>query len=59
VKANAASAEWIVVGKGDPADDAAEQPDSAATTHQAVTPHQDAAEMIDSFAGIRWGHRIA
>jgi hypothetical protein len=52
VKANAASAEWIVMGKGDPADDAAEQPDSAATTHQAVTPHQDAAEMIDSFAGI-------
>jgi hypothetical protein len=35
-----------VVGKGDPADDAAEQPDSAVTTHK------DAAEMIDSFDGI-------
>jgi hypothetical protein len=49
------------VAGGDPAvGGGAEHPGSTAThPDSTATTHRDAAEMIDSFAGIRWERRTA
>ena len=67
LKAARGRAEGTAVAGGDPAaGDAAEHPGSAATpdstaTHpdSTATMRREVAEMIDSFASIRWGRRTA